>query len=144
VVGLAGLVLGGLAVAQVPTSRSQLLLQNNQTFFLNGQGQISGAAANSLLGNVIASAVLWLTDLGSGVLTALGFGVNTPGGLETIGSPIPIASLPTCSAASVGIPALVNNGVIAPVYNAAVSATGPTIIPVVCTFNGTSYGWTYH
>ena len=51
-----------------------------------------------------------------------------------------IATLPSCAAGIEGDLVYVTNGVSSPSYNATVSATGSTVIPVFC--NGTN--WTYH
>lgn len=54
--------------------------------------------------------------------------------------PVPIASLFPCNSGSRGTFQVVNNGIAAPAYNAAVSATGTSVRPVFC--DGT--GFTYH
>lgn len=64
---------------------------------------------------------------------------DTGGIVWPLGTPTAIASLPTCSATTVGY-AVVNNGVASPTYNGAVSTTGSSTRPVFCDGSG----WTYH
>lgn len=54
-----------------------------------------------------------------------------------------IASLPTCNSSNPRMEAWINNGIAAPTYRQAVSATGSAIEPVYCIYNGSTYGWAY-
>lgn len=81
------------AEAQTQMNKSALIAQNNSSITTNGQGQITGALLNSLLGNMIASSctildtancpVTSISGLGTGVATALAIAPGTTGGFVT-------------------------------------------------------------
>jgi len=105
---------------------------------------LSGGASNlwSLYDNPNAAYPFQAAPGGNLTLGETSTNVHTINGYVKLQA-VAIASLPSCAAGTVGEIAFVNNGIAAPTYHQAVSATGSAEWPVSCSYNGTSYGWVY-